>query len=375
MAEGGEERAVFIGLKNDAQEALPKIAEKNAELVDTTAEKGAAALAAHAATEADVTSDLESRMPADVPPITADATQNVVATSAAASAGVAEAESAQAAVAAEETVKGTPLQEALTPDDGEAVDAATPEFGNDTLRELPNYNDEIDQSLREQGLGVTRDEYDRLRLTPTNDLSPEDLQKVASIRNTIKIGDGQIVSKVVGKNIAEGYLKNDVNLFGENTFDPKSFGNSIARGVDTADLTTPADLRRGLALDDGGEGWSPVPDEPDAVAYQMRFPAPEGLGADSRISYGHVGDPNDASLKATGDQVARDATGNPAATGAVMKDPYTGTGYTKGGVPEWLAPRGTQLPSRAEMWKITPDGQETMIGYYAGESWNQVGDL
>ena len=375
MAEGGEERAVFIGLKNDAQEAIPKIAEKDAEFVDSTVQKGTDALAAHAATEASVTADLKAKMPADPTPITADATQSAAETSAEASGGAAEADSAQAAVAAEDPVKGTPIQQALNPDDGEAVDPAAPQFGNDALRELPNYNDEIDQALREQDLGITREDYDRLRVTPTNDLSPEDLQKVASIRNTIKIDDGQIVTKVVGKNIAGGYLKNDTNLFGKDTFDPTTFGNSIARGSDTADLTTPADLRQGLALDDHGEGWSPVPEGPDAVAYQMRMPAPQGLGADSPISYGHVGDPTDTSLKATADQVARDATGNSAATGSVMKDPYTGTGYTAGGVPEWLAPRGTQLPSRAEIWKITPDGQETMIGYYAGQSWNQVGEL
>jgi hypothetical protein len=212
-------------------------------------------------------------------------------------------------------------------------------------------------------------------VTPTNDLSPDDLQKVAAIRNTIKIENGQLVTKVLGKNIAEGYLKNDTDLFGKDTFDPTSFGNSIARGTDTADLTTPADLRKGLALDDHGEGWSPIPDDPDAPAYQVRFPAPRGLGADARISYGHVGDPGDSSLQATADHVARDATGSATATGSVMKDPYTGTGYTAGGVPEWLAPRGTQLPARAEIWKITPDGQEAMIGYYADNTWTQMGEL
>ena len=374
MAEGGEEKAAFVALKNDAQQALPKIAEKDADLVDTTVQKGAKSLADHAANEASLEADFKARMPADPVPIHATPTEAVDATAAADGSAAADADTAQAAVAAEEPVRPGRIQQALTPDEGGAVDpAAVPQFDNSALRDLPNYNDDIDNAL--DGTGITREDYDRLRVTPTNDLSPEDLQKVAAVRNTIKIQDGHLVTKVMGKNIAEGYLKNDTDLFGKDTFDPTTFGNSIARGTDTADLTTPADLRKGLALDDHGEGWSPIPDDPNAPAYQVRFPAPLGLGADARISYGHVGDPDDASLQATADHVAQDATGSASATGSVMKDPYTGTGYTAGGVPEWLAPRGTQFPARAEIWKITPDGQEAMIGYYADKTWTQVGEL
>jgi len=365
MAEGGEERAVFIGLKNDAQEALPKIAEKNAELVDTTAEKGAAALAAHAATEADVTSDLESRMPADAAPITANATQNAVATSAEASEGAAEAESAQAAVAAEAPVKGTPLQEALTPDDGEAVDPAAPQFGNEALRDFPNYNDDIADAL--DGTGITRDQYEQLRLTPTNDLTPEQIQQVAAVRNQIPIRDGQMVTKVLHPDVADRYLTNTKI---PDKFDPATFGGSIARGSDTADLTTPAQLRDGLALDDHGKGWTPI--EKDATdAYQLRFHAPRGLGDASPVSYGAVGDKDaDPALQAQADKVATLATGH-ATTGSVMEDPFTGTGYTSGGVPEWLAPRG-EFTGRAEIWKVTSDGNEAMVGYLHENRWFPV---
>jgi hypothetical protein len=54
----GEEKAVFVGLKNDAQQALPKAAEQAARFADDTAggiEKG---LDAHAANEAEITGDL-----------------------------------------------------------------------------------------------------------------------------------------------------------------------------------------------------------------------------------------------------------------------------------------------------------------------------
>ena len=351
MAEGGEERAVFIGLKNDAQEALPKIAEKNAELVDSTVQKGTDALAAHAATEADITADLKAKMPAGPPPITAEATQSAAATSAEASTGAAEAESTQAAVAAEEPVKGTPIQQALNPDDGEAVDPAAPQFGNDALRDSPNYNDQIDDELNARGLDRT--EHDQLRTTKTNDLSDEQIQQVVDVRNSIQIQDGKTITKVLQPDTAKAYLGNAEHLPNGDQFFPKSFGGSIARGTDTADLTTPDQLRDALALDDQGAkpSWSPVP-HGATEAYQLRLAAPEGLKAET--TFGAVGDQDVASHVA---EMAGQSGGR------AWGSPFTGTGYTGGGVPEWQA-SGTDFSGRAEIWTMSQDGRESLAGYF-----------
>lgn len=369
MAGGGEEKAVFVGLKNDAQEALPKIAEKDAELVDTTVAKGTKGLAEHVKTEDGITADLKSRMPAAPERIQADATRT------AASAGAGE---SGAASASESPVRGSKLQQMLEHDDGAAADMSKPQFGSDALRDEPSYNDDIDKAL--EGTGVSREEYDRLRVTPTNDLSPEDLRKVVSVRNSIKIKDGQMVTKVLKPNIADGYLDNDTSLFNGN-FKPDEFGGSIARGSDTADLDTPAKLRDGLALDDSASAqkWSPIP-EGSNEAYQLRLPAPDNLAQDSRVTYGAVGDPKNfapevgdrASLAMEmGGQKVGGADGMPP---QVWDAPFTGTGYTEGGVPEWTTTGGVGLPERAEIWKVTADGQETMMGYYDGNAgeWTRV---
>lgn len=343
MSEGGEEKAVFVALKNDAEQALPKIAEKNASLVEDTVDRGAQSLEKHAANEA----DLEGKM-------------NALATKP-------EQPFKPANPAdGENLVKGTKVQQSLTQDNGEIDNLAKPQFGNAALKDSPNYNDQIDKAL--DGTGISRAEYDRLRLTPTNDLSPEDLQKVATIRNQIQIQDGQMVSKVLHPDVVNRYMS---NTHVDGGFQADQFGGSIARGTDTADLTTPAQLRDGLALDDHGQGWTPI--KPDATeAYQLRFHAPDGLGDKSPISYGAVGDTRvDPSLQGQANDVATTATGH-ATTGSVMADPYTGTGYTAGGVPEWLAPRGSDLPGRAEIWQVTPDGQEQMIGYFNKGSWAAV---
>jgi hypothetical protein len=343
MAAGGEEKAAFQALKRDVQGALPKIAEKNAHVVDSAVEKGSKNLADHAENEARTAEDFRAKMPEDKP------------------------------LPAPRSATGSKIDQALGgPDAGAArasTEPAAPRFGNAALRDSPNYDDEIDKAL--EGSGLSRQEYDRLRLSPTNDLTPEQIAQVGDVRNTIRISDGQIVTKVVDRKFVDGYLKNDRDLFGKDTFDPATFGGSIARGTDTADLATPADLRDGLALDDKGQGWTPVP-ENATEAYQLRFAAPRGLGDSAAPSYGAVGDRDlDPSLQGQADSVATLASGHEA-SGSVMADPFTGTGYTAGGVPEWLAPRGTGFGGRAEMWRVTPDGTETMIGYLDDKVWTRV---
>ncbi|WP_152617760.1 hypothetical protein [Phaeacidiphilus oryzae] len=54
--------------------------------------------------------------------------------------------------------------------------------------------------------------------------------------------------------------------------------------------------------------------------------------------------------------------------GRPWQDPFTGTGYTGGGVPEWDA-RPVEFQGRAEIWKITPDGREAMAGYFHEGRW------
>jgi hypothetical protein len=262
------------------------------------------------------------------------------------------------------------------------VDQAAPQFGNDALRDLPNYNDEIDQALREQDPGVTREEYDQLRVTATNDLSPEDLQKVVAVRQAIKIRDGDIVSKVIKPNIADGYLDNDTSMFGGN-FKPDRFGGSIARGSDTADLTDPSSLRQGLALDDSDSiaKWSPIPENAEE-AWQLRVPAPRGLADETRVTYGAVGDPAhvppevgaraEATMTLGGQQVG----GPDGLKPQVWDAPFTGTGYTEGGVPEWTTTGddGVGFDDRAEIWKVTSDGREVMMGYFdpTSREWTRV---
>jgi len=322
MSGGGEEKAVFHALKADAEKSLPKIAEKHAGLVDATVEKGTRNLAEHAANEKELADAFRSKMPKD-----------------------------------------KPLTDPKPPAPGtsritQALDTgAAPQLGRDALHDSPDFNTQIDQELNARGLN--RAEHDRLRTTPTNDLTDEQIQQVVDVRNTIKIADGQIVTKVLGPDVAKSYLANAEHLPNGDKFDPTLFGGSIARGTDTAALTTPSKLRDALALDDKGAGWTPIP-EGAGEAFQLRLRAPKNLEAST--TFGAVDDPAAA-------QHVADLAG--ASTGRPWHDPFTGTGYTGGGIPEWDAAR-SEIPRGAEIWRITPDGGESLAARYNGESWTKV---
>lgn len=341
MAEGGEEKAIFVGLKNDAEKAVPKIAEQHGELLDSAVARGGKCLTAASENETAVTEKITAEMPKDPVKIEAKPTEDPGA-------------------APEEQVKGTTLQQRLDDgDDGKATpNTPTPKYNNQALRDSPNFNDEIDDAL--QNRTVTREQYDQMRVQPTNDLSPEQIDDVVSVRNSIQIHDGQMVTKVLHPDIYKAYMGNATHTPDGKAFDATQWGGSIARGTDTADLTTPGALRQDLALDDGGAGWSPV--QADATsAYQLRLPAPEKLDGLSP-TYGTVaqGGADTSALQAKADEVAQ-AAGQSA--GKVWDAPFTGTGYTQGGVPEWNAPRDT-LPDGAEIWQMNADGSESAAGYF-----------
>ncbi|MFD9453310.1 hypothetical protein ACFWBC_09505 [Streptomyces sp. NPDC059985] len=232
--------------------------------------------------------------------------------------------------------------------EGDAAEDEAERYGNSALRDGPSYQQEIDDQLGARSLD--RSEHDKLRLTRTNELSEAQAREVVGVRDAIKLDEGRMVTKVIDPKVAEAYLENATEL-GKYAFNPGEFRGSIARGCDTADLRSMDQLRDGLALDDGGAGWTPVP--PGAPeAYQLRFQAPHDMRADPTL--GAVGDQELAN------HIAGMADQSP---GRAWDDPFLGTGYTGGGVPEWCA-EPTVLPHHAEIWRMHADGTEEAVGFF-----------
>lgn len=251
MAAGGEEKAVFVGLKNDAEKSIPKIAEQHGNLLDSAAERGGKCLTAASENETAVTEKVTAEMPKDPKAVHAKATTDPH-------------------TVPEEPVKDSSLrQRLLSGDDGRArPDTPAPKYSNQALRDSSNFDQEIDEALRNRS--ITREQYDQLRVQQANSLSPEQIDDVVTVRNSIRIQDGQMVTKVLHPDVYRASMDGADHLPNGRPFDQTQWGGSIARGTDTADPTTPHALRDKLVLDDGGEGWSPVrPDRQKMEALLM----------------------------------------------------------------------------------------------------------
>lgn len=75
MAEGGEEKAIFVGLKNDAEKAVPKIAEQHGDVLDSAVQRGGKCLTAASENETAVTGKITAEMPKDPTKIEAKAVE------------------------------------------------------------------------------------------------------------------------------------------------------------------------------------------------------------------------------------------------------------------------------------------------------------
>ena len=150
--------------------------------------------------------------------------------------------------------------------------------------------------------------------------------------------------------------KSDVDNILNRNWSPNEVTGFVARARDTDQLRTPQQLREGLALDDSasiaaGKGsWSPIPTD-GSYAYQMTWNARDAGGL--TIPYG-VPDgrsvPSHISTTVPGGLRSDDA-------------PYTGTGTTAGGIPEWRA-KEAPITGPAQIWKIDKNGDRTPYASY-----------
>ena len=206
-------------------------------------------------------------------------------------------------------------------------------------------------------LGYDPDQHLAMTLKPTADLTPDQRAEIVAVRNELKANPGEIMTKVVKPEIGENTLLNPTPT---RDFDPRQVGGSVARGSDTSQYGTPQEFRDKLALDDNGAGWTPIK-AGAGEAYQLRFPASDHARA-MEISYGGT-DPVTA-------HEMQGLSGQPGPR--EWQPPFLGTGYTGGGVPEWIHTR-QGYESRGEMWLVHADGTESLAGVYLdGRGWFDV---
>lgn len=104
-----------------------------------------------------------------------------------------------------------------------------PKYGNQALLDSPNFDQEIDEALRNRS--VSREQYDQLRVQQTDGLPPEQIDDVVTVRNSVKIQDGQMVTKVLHPDVYHAYMDGADHLPNGRPFDQTRWGGSIARGT------------------------------------------------------------------------------------------------------------------------------------------------
>ncbi|SFR29480.1 hypothetical protein SAMN04488564_119124 [Lentzea waywayandensis] len=239
------------------------------------------------------------------------------------------------------------------------------------------YQHQLEQMLPNQ---ADRDRYVELSQKLSTDLSASEAQHVADVRNQIKVDSGDIVTKALNQGALSTYLPDQPHAAGskQETWQ-NQMGGSIARGQDVVDVNTPQGLRDGLALDDKGKGWTPIP-EGAQTAMQLRYEVTDQNAGAHNVPFGgpkkdtpdftqpgpypadqYQSPQEKAHYEASQQQMA-------AAGGAAKPydgyDPFTGTGSTMGGMPEWRVDGGTPLPDRAEIWQVNADGTEKLHAVY-----------
>jgi hypothetical protein len=216
-----------------------------------------------------------------------------------------------------------------------------------------------------QGQPAQRLRYEELSTKPANELSPDDIKFVHETRQQQTIKPGETITKVISKEAADKTI--------DGPYRPDGVRGSVARARDTDQLRTPQQLRDGLGLDDSpsiaaakakaaegiakgktpdpGDGsWSPIRDNAE-YAYQLRWQAERGP-ENMEIPYGA---PTGTDASHVENQV-----GGP----LVRQDPpYTGTGTTSGGYPEWVA-RDAPLGKSAQISRIDRNGNRELYAQY-----------
>jgi hypothetical protein len=225
----------------------------------------------------------------------------------------------------------------------------------------PGFASKYQEILRSEGIDQTA--HDQLRSSTADGLNTDQRAEVIHVRNQVHVEPGEIMAKVLHPDQARLYLSNATTDAHGRSFDAGTVGGFIARGRDVADLTTPGALRDGLALDDHGAGWTPIPDGA-ANAYQLRWQAPIGPHPDDgmQIAYGGRDETSAEEMNSLAGGSTDPIRGS---------DPFLGTGYTAGGVPEWVA-RAANIGGHAEIWQVEIGGKERLVGVYEDGTWRKA---
>jgi hypothetical protein len=183
--------------------------------------------------------------------------------------------------------------------------------------------------------------------TPPADLTPSERAVLHEIRDRIPPpAHDEVVQKVIRPDQVDTYLNNVVN----GDYGPSTIGGSVTRNIDTAHLDTPRGLYEGLRLDDDG---SPFRADMDAM-HVIRF-------VPRRPDF----------------VVPRNSTMGESDRFDEWDWPLTGNGFTSAlddVIPESQTDNTLIMDNGAQMWELTPSGDQRLVAVLEDGEWVRVGE-
>lgn len=189
-----------------------------------------------------------------------------------------------------------------------------------------------------------RDLVDR----PVDSLTPDEIRQLVEARDAVTVEPGTPMQRVITPDDVADYLRGSSD---SPYFKPDQTFGYTAREEDVAHLRTPQEMYDGLGLDYKDtpylrDGDPSLPNHGGQAVDEMhvlRYPA---QGADDVVV------PRHSDLGGSGryDDSAVDPD-----------NPFTGNGYTKGGIPEFRTEVATDLDPGSEIWRVDAAGEQQLV--------------
>ena len=182
---------------------------------------------------------------------------------------------------------------------------------------------------------------------PVGDLSPGEIERLTEARNAIRIEPGTPMQRVIPEDLFNDYVRGSSS---DPRFHPDQSFGFTSRAEDVAGLRTPREMYDDLGLNYDNTKFSPDQGDIKVLRYtadspdQFTIPRHSDLGGDGSFDKGAL-DP---------------------------KDPFTGNGYTSGGVPEFRNVSPSQLDIGDQVWSFDTFGNQTLVAEYGPHGWTAV---
>ena len=237
----------------------------------------------------------------------------------------------------------------------DAIDALGDLNRLDNLADLGKL-DRFDELTGLRRLDDLPDDLRDLVTKPVGDLTPGEMQRLVDARDAIRVEPGTPMQRVIPQSTVDDYLRgsSDTNPY----FKPDETFGFTSRAEDVDQLHTPREMHDKLGLDykldDGSTQFNPT--DPDIHVLRYDQTDPSGLEVPRHSDLG--GNPDH-------DAKALDPD-----------NPFTGNGYTSGGIPEFRTEAPTTMPEGSQIWRMDSSGGQELVAvltdYMGTKMWMPV---